>query len=69
VLKLSYEFYKEPDQLILEDKSGKVLFNTDRIATSKRKTIEIPLKGVTKLVFKISNEQNNSKWKINVEIK
>ncbi len=68
-LKLSYEFYKEPDELIIEDRSGKVLFTTNMVSTSERKTMELSLRGVTKLAFKIRNERTSSKWKIMAEIK
>lgn len=66
-LKLSYEFYKEPDQLIVEDQNGKQLFKTEMTATNGMQTATVPLNGVSKLVFKINSEQPNSKWRFKVE--
>lgn len=68
-LKLSYEFYKEPDELIVYDQNKKELHRTGMRATTKTETATINLNGVTKLVFKIENKDFNSKWKFGVEIK
>ena len=68
-LKLSYDFYENADQLIIEDKSGKELFSTKMTATNGRRTKELPLRGITKLVFKVTSSQESSKWKIKAEIK
>ena len=68
-LKLSYDFYKEPDQLVITDRNGKELFNTEMVATNGRKTAEISLRGVTKLVLKVESSKPSSKWRIKVEIK
>lgn len=68
-LRLTYEFSKGPDRLTIEDKNGRVLFSADTITASERKTAEIPLKGITRLVFRIDNKQVNSKWEIMAEIK
>lgn len=68
-LRLSYEFYKEADQLTITDKSGKELFATEMTATDGRRTKEIPLRGVTRLVFKVTSSEASSKWKVKAEIK
>ena len=68
-LKLSYEFYKEANQLTITDKSGKELFATEMMSTNGTKTVEIPLRGVTKLVFKVKSSEPSSKWEITAEIK
>lgn len=68
-LNLSYEFYKEADQLTVTDQDGKELFATEMTATNGRRTKEIPLRGVTKLVFKVTSSDVSSKWKVKAEIK
>jgi len=68
-IKLSYEFYKEPDQLIVEDQNGKQLFKTEMTATNGVQTTTVPLNGVSKLIFKVNSEQPNSKWRFKVELK
>jgi hypothetical protein len=67
-IKLSYEFYKEPDQLIVEDQNGKQLFKTGMTATHRMQSTTVPLNGVSKLFFKINSEQPNSKWRFKVEL-
>jgi hypothetical protein len=68
-LKVSYEFFKEPDELIIEDRKGKVLFSTEMISTSESQTAEIDLRGVTQLVFKVNCSKPESKWKYSIDIK
>ncbi len=68
-LKLTYEFYKNPGKLIVEDKNGKVLFSTEVAEINKNSIQEIPLRGVTKLFFKIANSEEACNWKVKVEIK
>lgn len=65
-LKLKYVFYKDPHQLVIEDRNGKELFNTNM--TNGEKEVAIPLRGVTKLVFKVKSSKPNTKWKFSVEI-
>jgi hypothetical protein len=67
-LKLSYDFYKEPNEVVIEDVNGEELFSTDMTSTNGMKTVEIPLRGVTKLVLKV-NGQQNSKFRVRIEIK
>ena len=68
-LKLTYEFYKNPGNLVVEDRNGKVLFSTEIKEINKKGIQEIPLRGVTKLVFKIVGSDETCNWKIKVEIK
>ena len=68
-LELSFEFYKEPDELIIYDQNNKVLHRTGIRATTRVETATINLSGITKLVFKIESEEATSKWKISVDVK
>ena len=68
-LKLSCEFYDEPDELIIYDHNGKELYRSGMMATIKKEVKTINLSGITKLIFKIDNKDFNSKWKFSVEIK
>jgi len=68
-LKLSYVFYKEFGKLVIEDKTGKVLFLTDITEVNERRKKEIDLRGVTKLVFKVVSSKETCHWEIGVEIK
>jgi antitoxin component YwqK of YwqJK toxin-antitoxin module len=67
-LNLSYEFYKEPDELIVYDQNGKELHRTGMRATTKEVTETINIYDVTKLVFKIESKETNSKWKFSVTV-
>jgi hypothetical protein len=67
-LKLSYEFYKEADELIVYDQNGKELDRTGMQATTKEVTETINIYDVTKLVFKIESKEANSKWKFSVMV-
>lgn len=67
-LKLSYEFYKEADELIVYDNNGKELHRTGIRATTKNETATINLSGVTKLMFKIKSKDTTSKWRFSVEV-
>jgi len=68
-LKLSYEFYKEPDELIIYDQNGKELHRTSMRVTTKNETVTINLSGIIKLIFKIESKDMTSKWKFSVEVK
>jgi hypothetical protein len=68
-LKLSYEFYKVPAKLVVEDRNGKVVFSTGIEEINKKRIQEIPLRGLTKLVFKIVSSGEACSWKTKVEIK
>lgn len=67
-LKLSYEFYKEADQLTVEDQNGNQLFSTGMETTEEVKKTEVPLSNVTKLVFKVKADKPSSKWKFTAEL-
>ena len=64
-LKLSYDFLTEADQLVIEDEKGNELFSTGMKVTKGLKESEIPLLGVTKLVFKV---KSSSKWKFTAKL-
>lgn len=69
---LSYDFYREPDQLIVEDQQGNILFKTEMTGTERKQVKEIDLsnnRNIEKLFFKINTGKTTSKWKFNVEIK
>lgn len=68
LLKLSFEFYKEPDQLVIENQSGKELFKTLMTSTDEIKNTTISLSGETRLIFKIKSGRPNSMWRFKVEI-
>lgn len=68
-LKISYEFFKEPDELIIEDRNGKVLFSTKMKTTKEEQTTEVDLKGVTQLFFKVNCSEPESKWKFSLSVK
>jgi ABC-type transport system involved in multi-copper enzyme maturation permease subunit len=68
-LKLSYEFYKKPDELIVYDQNGDELHHTGMRVTTKAETVMINLNGVTKLVFKIESKDVSSKWRFSVDVK
>jgi hypothetical protein len=69
VLKLSYEFYKESDELIIYDQNEKEIYKTGLRATTKPETYILKLSEITKLVFKINSNDSASKWKFSVELK
>ena len=66
-LKVNYEFNKQTDQLIIEDRSGKQLITATTAATNGKE--EITLRGVTKLTLKIKTNSPDAKWSFKVEIK
>lgn len=68
LLKLSYEFYKEADELIVYDQNGKELHRTSMRATTKEVTETIIIYDITKLVFKIESKEKDSKWKFSVTV-
>lgn len=68
-LKLTYEFYEKADQLTIMDGTGKEIFSVKMISTNREKNEIIYLQGVTKLVFKVTSDKADSKWKIKIDIK
>jgi hypothetical protein len=65
-IKLSYDFYKEPDELIVYDQNNKELHRSGMRATAGTMTEVINIYNVTKLVFKVETKETNSKWKFSV---
>lgn len=68
LLKLSYEFYKEPDEIIVYDQNGNELHRTGMRATTKEVAETIIIYNVTKLVFRIESKTTNSKWKFLITV-
>ncbi len=68
-LKLSYDFHDVADHLIIKNKRGKELFSKKNNETNGKMTKEIPLRGITNLIFIVKSNQKNSKWEIKAEIK
>ena len=71
-INLTYNFYKEPDQLIIEDQKGNIVFKTKMTSTSGEQVKEINLsnrRDIEKLIFKIKTKKTNSKWMFKIEIK
>lgn len=65
--KVSYEFFKDLDQLTIEDQNGNKLFETAMISTNAEQSVTIPLKNITTLALKIKSQSSDSRWKIKVE--
>lgn len=65
-VRITYEFFKDADQLIIEDLSSKILYTTNMISTDKEQFITIPVENLKVLVLKIKSESSNSRWKIKV---
>lgn len=68
-LKISYDFFDKPDKLIIRDGSGHILFNSSMTSTVGYVFKELKLRGVTDLYFEINSRDNESFWKICVDIK
>lgn len=68
-LKLSYEFFSDPDELIVYDQSGKALYNSGMQSTKQTVSVNIPLVGVEKLVFKINTKSSKSQWRYEFSFK
>lgn len=68
-LELSYEFYKESDELIVYDQNKKELHRTGIRTTTRVEKATINLTGVTKLIIKIESKETTSKWRISVVVK
>lgn len=67
-LKITYDFFKEPDQLKISDQNGNEIYHTDMTATEGKRVITIPLNGVKKITFNIASEEMSSKWWFKAEI-
>ncbi len=67
-LVLDYNFYAEPDKLIVENIEGNILFQTKMI--TKKNTIRIPINaiGTKKIFVKINSNKRDSKWSYSVKV-
>ena len=68
-IELLYEFYTEPDELLLYDQNGKELFRSGMMKTQKAVSKMINVSGVTKMILKIDTKDANSRWTILVNAK
>lgn len=68
IISLTYNFYSEPDQLIIEDQSGRQLFTTGMTTTNGEKQLKIPISNVSKLTFKVNSGQPSSIWSFKVKV-
>lgn len=66
-IKISYLFYKDDDQLTIEDNRGKILTVLNSKNISKTNTAIISTMGNSSLVFKIKSSTAKSRWKFSVE--
>lgn len=66
VLNLSYEFFSDPDELIVYDQDGKELYRSGMKGTKQVEHVAIPVNKVTKLTVKINAEAVASRWKFAV---
>ena len=67
-LKLSYNFFQESDNLIIENQNNIKLYETGMISTKFFKTVNINIASVQKLIFKIESKQSQSKWEFKIEL-
>lgn len=65
---INYDFYKEPDELIVSDQNGKVLYRTGMKVTNKTEEEKINLNKVTKVIFKIDSQKTASRWAFSVRV-
>jgi hypothetical protein len=68
-LNLSYEFFSDPDELIVYDQSKRVLYNSGMQSTKEAVSVNIPLAGVEKLVFRINTKSSKSQWRYEFSFK
>lgn len=68
-LKLSYEFFSEPDELIVYDQLKRVLYKSGMQSTKQAVSVSIALDGVEKLVFKINAKSSQSQWRYEYSFK
>jgi hypothetical protein len=62
-LDLVYEFFSEPDELVIYDQFNRELFNSGMKSTKQPISVSIPLRGVESLVFKINSRTSKSQWR------
>ena len=68
-LSVKYEFYKEPDELLIYDQNRKEIFRTGMRITTKSETETIEISNVTKLIFKVKSKELKSKWNFSILLK
>lgn len=68
-LNLTYEFFSEPDELIVYDQFGKEFYNSGMQSTKQPISVSIPLAGIEKLVFRINTKSSKSQWRYEFSFK
>jgi dipeptidyl aminopeptidase/acylaminoacyl peptidase len=66
---LDYEFFKDPDQLLIFDESGNQLFKSAMTTTSSIKKEKIKLNNIKKVYLKIKPSTSNSMWSVKIVCK
>lgn len=66
---ISYEFFSEPDALTIYDQAGKILYNSEMRSTKEAVSVNVPLLGVEKLVFRINTKLSKSRWRYEFSFK
>lgn len=61
-VEVTYEFFSEPDELVIYDQLGNVLYRSGMRTTKRPVVINISLIGCEKLVFNIHTKSSKSKW-------
>jgi len=61
-LNLFYEFYTDPDEIIVYDQNDKELYHSEMVSTNQEKKINIKLYNTNKLTIKIISKAANSRW-------
>ena len=68
-LNLSYEFFSDPDELIVYDHLKQILYNSGMQSTKEPVFINIPIAGLEKLIFKINTKSSKSQWRYEFSFK
>jgi hypothetical protein len=68
ILNLSYEFFSDPDELIMYDQDGKELYRSGMKGTKQEEHVAIPINKVTKITVKINGEAATSRWKFAIDL-
>lgn len=64
---LDYDFFSEPDKLIVISSNGKEIYNSGMRKTNGKRNVHVPLNGANVIVLIIRNNRD-SHWWINVKV-
>ncbi len=67
-LSIEFDFYNEPDKLIIENQFGVKLFQTEMVANKSKKKSQILLNGESEIVVYIQSIKPSSKWSVIFDI-